>query len=199
MCVPRTKQAEPPGPCSRCGSLPSFHPLPPRSATAPTAVPLLSQNPSDGPTSGNRELRLRVDGCENKLVHAEVNWSLTRSRVVPLRVCQLQRLHEWNFHRNRRRKSIYSPLGNDSFKFSRGLAPGGKSLFRRLVLSQGSGTLAEGSRCLLLRVFPLAGHRNPLQLRVPTSQEPQRPSVHLGGKWLARRGGSIGLGRNAGA
>lgn len=42
------------------------------------------------------------------------------------------------------------------FKFSCGLVPGGKSPLWGLVRSQGSGTLAVGSRCLFFRLFPLA-------------------------------------------
>lgn len=39
------------------------------------------------------------------------------------------------------------------FKFSCGLVPGGKSPFGGLVRPQGSGTLAEGSRCLFVSLL----------------------------------------------
>lgn len=54
------------------------------------------------------------------------------------------------------------------FKFSCGLVPGGKSPFGELVVSQGSGTLAEGSRCLFFRLFPLAFQQTALGTGTPS-------------------------------
>lgn len=70
------------------------------------------------------------------------------------------------------------------FKFSCGFVPGGKSPFGELVLSRGSGTVAEGSRCLFFRLFPLAfpckhhWAQEGLQLQVVKFQKLQLSTGH---------------------
>lgn len=168
-CVPRTNKPADTGPCSGCGSLRPPPPILWTSLAALTDGPFLSQKPSERPTNirlwelerGAESSAFVLSVVKNKLIRAELNAGVqldkqrspSGSRNFSVFTSGFSTLTLTFTHHQR--KSIYLLLRNSQFKFSCGLVPGGKSPFGGQALSQGSGTLTEGSRCLFSRLFPL--------------------------------------------
>lgn len=143
------------------------------SLAAPTAVPFLSQKLSECPTNiwlwelerGAESSAFVLSVGKNKLIHAELNSRVQLDNqdspggsmnfsvfMSGFSTATLTFTKNWEPLEEVCIFTSHERL----FKFSCGLVPGGKSPFGGLVLSQGSGTSAEGSRCLFFRSFPLA-------------------------------------------
>lgn len=152
--VPRTKQPEHAGQCSRCGPLgsrsssyPPTRPTLGASLAALTAVPLLSQKPSERATSiwlweqegGAERAAFVLSFVKNKLIHAELNSQVQLdNQSSPSGSVNFAVFTSGFSTATLTSTKNWEPLDKVctftthelQFKFSCGFVPGGKSPFR---------------------------------------------------------------------